>query len=520
MANQLKMAKINAILTLHEQGWSQRKIAEQLGIHRETVARYLSGHSKPAKAPTGSDTQNRPEAPPGSEAENQPQAPIGSVASRSACEPYRDRILQKLGQGLSAQRIYQDLRDEAGISYFSVRRFVASLRGDQPLPFRRLEVPPGEEAQVDFGTGAAVLQDGKRRKTHVFRVVLSHSRKAYSEVVHRQTTENFIRCLENAFWHFGGVPRTLVIDNLRAAVKKVDWFEPELNPKVDEFCRHYSTVVLPTRPAMPRHKGKVEKGIDYVQGNALKGHCFESLQQQNEHLLHWETTVADTRIHGTTRQQVGKVFQEVEREQLQKLPLERFPFFQEGQRSVHRDAHVEVDKSYYSVPPEYVGRRVWVRWDSRLVRIFNNRFEQVVVHAKQDPGRFSTDPRHLSQKKIATVERGATWLLSRACVIGPHTETWATEMIAQRGVQGLRTLQGLLSLADKHAWKDLEKACEIAHSYGAYRLANVRRLIHKEAAKQEQLELTDEHPIIRDIDVYGELVRQAFERQRHRSSVQ
>ncbi len=505
MANQLKMAKINAILTLHQQGWSNRRIAEQLGIHRETVARYLALDAKPAEAPAGSDSQNRPQAPPGSEAE--------AVVSRSDCEPYREVITDKLQQGLSAQRIYQDLREEVDVSYYSVRRFVATLNAGRSLPFRRLETGPGEEAQVDFGTGARVYRDGRYRKTHVLRVVLSHSRKGYSEVVYGQTTEAFIRCLENAFWHFGGVPRTLVIDNLRAAVKKVDWFEPELNPKVDAFSRHYGTVILPTRPAMPRHKGKVERGVDYVQENALKGHKFESLRQQNEHLLNWETTIADTRIHGTTRKQVGKLFREVEKEALEELPLERFPFFHEGQRSVHRDGHVEVDKSYYSVPPEYVGRRVWVRWESRLVRIFNQQWNQIAVHAKQEPGRFSTNSSHLSEKKISTVEQGATRLLSRAATIGDHTEAWATEMISRRGVQGLRTLQGLLALSDKHTVKDLEKACEIAHSYGAYQLSNLRRLILKNAAKQEQLEFMDEHPLIRSMEVYGELVRSAIKRQ-------
>jgi transposase len=512
MANQLKMAKVQTIHTLHQQGWSQRRIAKELGIDRATVARYVGTGSGPA---AGSAVQNQPQAPPGSEAENQPQAPPGSAASRSTCEPYRTLILAKLEQGLSAQRIYQDLCEEAEVSYYSVRRFVASLKQERPRPFRRLEQPPGEEAQVDFGTGARVVQpDGRRRKTHLFRIVLSHSRKAYSEVVYRQTTENFVRCLENAFWHFGGVPRTLVIDNLRAAVKKVDWFEPELNPKVESFCRHYGTVVLPTRPAMPRHKGKVEKGVDYAQDNALKGRQFESLAQQNQHLLRWETTVADTRIHGTTRKQVGKAFREVERPALQALNPQRFPFFYEGQRKTHRDGHVEVDKAYYSVPPEYVGRTVWARWDGRLVRLFNHRWEQIAVHAKGEPGSFNTNPAHLSDKKIATVERGAVWLLNRASAVGPHTEAWASHMMADRGVQGLRTLQGLLALTDKHSYRDIEKACEIAHSYGAYRLANVRKLIANNAAKQEHFEFMQEHAVIRDISVYGDLVRTAIERQK------
>jgi transposase len=116
--------------------------------------------------------------------------------------------------GLSAQRIYQDLVcDHAFVgSYQAVKRFVRHLRETQPIPFVRMEVEPGAEAQVDFGQGAWVEVDGKRKRPHFFRVVLSHSRKGYSEVVWRQTTECFIRCLENSFRHFGGVPRTLVPD--------------------------------------------------------------------------------------------------------------------------------------------------------------------------------------------------------------------------------------------------------------------------------------------------------------------
>ena len=98
--------------------------------------------------------------------------------------------------------------------------------------------------------------DGKRRKTHVFRIVLSHCRKAYSEAVHRQTTDDFLRCLENAFRHFGGVPRRLVLDNLRAAVKTADWFDPELNPKVRSFGEHYGTLFWPTRPIRPGTKAR------------------------------------------------------------------------------------------------------------------------------------------------------------------------------------------------------------------------------------------------------------------------
>ena len=192
----------------------------------------------------------------------------------------------------------------------------------------------------------------------------------------------------------------------RAAVKHPDWFDPELVPKLRSFCRHYGLVILPTKPYTPRHKGKVESGVKYVQNNALKARKFLTLVAENEYLAHWETTVADTRIHGTTRRQVGRVFREVERPVLQPLPRERFPCFQEAPRKVSRDGHVEVAKAYYSVPPEYLGYTVWARWDARLVRIFNQRFEQIALHVRHEQGRFSTDAQTLSPGED---QRPGTW---------------------------------------------------------------------------------------------------------------
>jgi hypothetical protein len=239
-------------------------------------------------------------------------------------------------------------------------------------------------------------------------------------VVWQQTTESFIRCLENAFRYFGGVPRTLIIDNLRAAVTRADWYDPELNAKVAEFCRHYGTVMLPTRPAMPHHKGKIEAGVKFAQNNALKGRSFTSLSAQNLFLLDWESGVADTRIHGTTRQQIGKVFNEVERAKLLSLPAGLFPVFEEAPRTVHRDGYVELQRAYYSVPPEYVGRQVWVRWESRLLRVFNQRREVIAVHALAEPGKFTTDPNHLHSPHRRVIQQGLDHLLDRTRLIGVH----------------------------------------------------------------------------------------------------
>lgn len=553
MANVLKMAIFQSIQQLQAAGWSQRRIARELEIDRGTVARYLRpppSDPKPAIVPTGSAAPNAatilplpgsaPEAPAGSDhadfaiASKPAILPIGSEEQNRAaasgfprgrpgqCEPFRSLILAKVDQQLTAQRIWQDLVAEQGFrgSYDSVKRFVRRLGLSRPHPFRRMECGPGEEAQVDFGTGAPVVtKEGKRRRTHVFRIVLSHSRKAYSEATFTQTTEDFFRCLENAFAQFGGVPQTLVIDNLKAAVAHPDWFDPELTPKVQLFCRHYCTVILPTKPYMPRHKGKVESGVKYVKNNALKGHTFAGLEDQNRHLADWERTVADTRIHGTTKRQVGKVFAEAERAALAPLPTERFACFHEAKRKVNRDGHIEVAKAYYSVPPEYLTREVWVRWDARLVRVFNHRWQQIAVHVRHEQGRFSTHGQHLAKEKINGLERGVSYLLDKVSLIGPHTQAWAQAMLTARGIEGTRVLQGLLALTRKHASATLETACETALSHDCYRLRSIRQLLQRQTARQEPLPFLDEHPLIRPLDDYAQIVARALQRQPDRPSV-
>ena len=543
MANHLEMAQAETILSLHKRGWSQRRIAQELGIDRETVARHLK-QSKPAIAPTGSDgcsAESKPAIAPigsgGCSAESKPAiaptgsdgcsteskpaiAPTGSDASvkagrASQCEPFRTVITTMFEQGLSGQRILQDLLSEHNFtgSYYTVRRFVNKLGQHLELPFRRMECSPGEEVQVDFGTGAPLLgPDGKRRRTHVFRVVLSYSRKAYSEVVLRQTTENFLRCLENAFWHFGGVPRRVILDNLKAAVTKADWYDPELNPKIEAFGQHYGTVFLPTRPRMPRHKGKVERGVDYVQENGLKG--APSRTWTNRTGI-WRSGKKRSPIGAFTAQR-GVKWRRCSRRssapRCKRCRFEHFPCFQEARRSVHRDGHVEVQHAYYSAPPEYLGRRIWVRWDGRLVRLFNHRFESIGVHAQREPGQFSTLKEHVVSAKINPVERGTTWQLQQVGRIGPNAQRWGSALLAERGVAGVRVLQGLLSLTKKHRSDDIERACDVALSHGAFRLRTIRELIERAAPRQAQFDFTEEHEIIRPLVEYGRLLDDLFER--------
>lgn len=507
MVNELKMAQRDSILGLLALGWSQRRIARELEVNRETVARYArltQPQPNPANSTSGSKGSASPNpANPTSGTSSPRQTP----GRQSSCQLYAEIIRKKIDQGLSAQRVYQDLVADQGFtgSYCSVKRYTRRLREKVPLPFRRMEVEPGTEAQVDTGHGWWLREGGKPRKVYVLRLVLSHSRKGYSEAILQESTQGFLRVLEEAFHALGGVPQILVPDNTPAAVKKADWYDPEIHPIVREFCRHYGTVMMPTRSYSPHLKGKIERGIDYVKDNGLKGREFESLSEINTHLRMWEKNVADTRIHGTTRQHVGQVYQTVEREVLLPLPATRFPLYEEGRRKVHRDGHIDIARSYYSAPPEYLGAEVWVQWNDRIVRIFNDKFEEVAVHPRVCLGKFHTLDAHIADRKRSGIEKGVPDLLRRAARIGENAEAWANGLLAERKIEGLRVLQGFLGLARKSTAAQLDLAAQKALRAHQFRLQFIRDLLARKIIPPSP-PLLESHPQIRPLSEYQTLV--------------
>jgi hypothetical protein len=216
-------------------------------VDRATVARHLAANAATNPGAGSADSANA----------------VSSLAlgSRpgppSRCAPYETQIITAVEADLTDKRIHQGLRYRGfGGGYSSVKLFVSRLRLTVELPHRRMECKPGAEMQFDFGQGAWVRGEARRRRPNLFRAVLSHSRKGYSEVVWRQDTESVIRCIENAFRAFGGVTATIVPDNLKAAVIQLDRFDPEINPKLRAFCARHGTATLPTKPGISCRRGQ------------------------------------------------------------------------------------------------------------------------------------------------------------------------------------------------------------------------------------------------------------------------
>ena len=510
MANKLTVHEHDTISYLKGLGWAIREIARVLKVSRNTVRNHIRAIEAPDPGLAGgSGVQTDPLSPPGcgpTENQTDPLSTAGKTGRNSLCATHAALILGKVEAHLTAQRIYQDLQLEVSFmgSYCSVKRYVHKLRKTDPKLVHRIEVQPAEEVQVDFGAGPTLVgPGGKKTKTWIFRKVLSHSRKAYSEAVLRQDTETFIRCLENGFRAFGGATLTVNLDNLKAAVLQADWYDPQLNPKLVDFARHYGTAILPCIPRTPEHKGKVENSVAYVKDNALAGRKFESLAAINLFLANWEKTVADVRIHGTTKRQVAELFS-LEKPLLLPLPASLFPCFREGPRTVHRDGNVEVEKAYYHVPPEYLGHGVWVRFDSREVRIFiklkDGSLKQIQIHRRLEPGKF-TNARGIGGG-LGSIQVNLDYWLGRACNLGTSCERWARAVAANRGIDAIRTLMGLVGLVERHSFAAVNRACERAAAKGTWRLRDVRTLLEAQEI-QTLITFEEHHPLIRNLSEYG-----------------
>lgn len=520
-----------------------RRIEQATGVRRETAGAYLKAAgisvrppgwrqtAKPAIEVTTDSTPakrarngpNRGEhAKPGIEVTTDSSPPTQlaeecttsrqATSSQSACEPYRELIESGVQRGRNAMAIWQDLVTESGFShsYQSVKRFVNKLN-PPAAPQARVVIitEPGEEAQVDYGTGPMVRDQpgGKYRRTRLFVLTLGFSRKSVRLLVFRSSSRVWAELHEKAFRRLGGSVRIVVLDNLREGVLTPDIYDPTLNPLYRDLLAHYGAVAMPCRVRDPDRKGKVEAGVGHAQKTPLKGQRFESLEEAQAYLDHWETRWADTRIHGTTKRQVAAMFAE-EKPHLLPLPLEPFRSYQYGERTVHLDGCVEVEAAYYGAPPGWIGRRVQVQWDTFQVRLIDPKTGQLLrEHLRQKRGwhRIKEEDRP-PRTPLSTIQ-----LLKRAGHAGANIGTLCKAIHARQGQVGVRRILGVLSLAKKFGAAVVDEACSAALEMGVHEYHFVRRYLERQP--QLPLSLRQVDPLIRELVQYRDLIHQKTKEQ-------
>src|SRR5271170_7310472 len=540
MGNVLERTKQEQVIALGRLGWSLRKIEAATGVRRETAGGYLRsvgiairtpgswGRKAPVKAATSVTTGSASSKPanevitgfsPSRAAEDAkpahevitgflPEVRLpeqGDKRPSGASEAYRELIELELSRGRNAMGIWQDLVDQHGYSssYQSVQRFVLKLRGAVSAEARVIiETRPGEEAQVDYGTGPMVrdAESGKYRRTRLFVMTLGCSRKCVRLLAFRSSARVWAELHEKAFRRLGGSPRVVVLDNLREGVLSPDFYDPGLNPLYRDVLAHYGVTALPCKVRDPDRKGKVESGVAHAQKTPLKGKKFESLEEAQAYLDHWEERWADKRIHGRAKRQVAAMFAE-EKPHLQPLPLEPFRYYQYGERTVHLDGCVEVEAAYYGAPPGWIGRRVHVQWNATHVRLIDPLSGQLLrEHLRQQRGRH----RIQEQDRPTRTPLSTQQLLLRAEVAGPHIGALCRAMHHNLGEAAVRRILGVLNLTKKYGVASTDEACAMGLETGASHYHFVRRYL--EHNPQLPLSLRQVDPLIRQLTLYRDLI--------------
>jgi transposase len=457
-------------------GQSNRAIHNNLDIHRDTVQKYrvwaeeqglLDGEMPDLERLQQLIKTTLPQ--------TQPPQNISSV------EPYRQMVVELRQQGVEIRAIYQRLveRGYAG-SYMSVWRFVTKQEGSKHNATVRIERPPGEEAQVDFGYGGKMIDpnSGELRRTWAFVMTLSYSRHQYVEFVFDQKIGTWLECHRHAFEFFGGVPQRVVIDNLKAAVVKACWDDPQIQQSYRECAEHYGFLIAPNRPRTPQHKGKVEQGgVHYVKRNFLGGREATTITETNRAVRQWCLTTAGERLHGTTQEQPLTRFEQ-ERGHLQALPASPYDMGVWKMLKLHRDCHVIFDGAYYSVPFTHIGQPLRVRGGNKQVRIYTQDYQLLATHERAEkPGQRLTHPDHLPPYKLPG------WLLNRedcretAAAIGSATRQIVDQLLDDPVIDRLPATGRLLRLRERFGDERLEAACQRALHFDDPAYKTVKRIL-------------------------------------------
>ena len=472
---------IHALLRRLKAGEKDRPIARALGVNRLTVAKYR----------TWAQEQNLLQGPvPDLETLHALlKASFGKddpPQNQSSVEAYRETIQQLLERGLGPRLVWQKLSERPGFtgSESAVYRLCAKLRGAQPPEaVVRIETAPGEVAQVDFGEVTRLFDPTTQtvRRTWVFTMVLGWSRHMYAEFVFDQTIPTWLLCHQHAFEFFGGVPKRVVLDNLKAAIIRAytQDQDPEVTRAYAECAEHYGFLIDPCLPERPQHKGKVERGgVRYIKQSFMPlVEPHTGLPDAQARLHDWLMKRAGWREHGTTHQAPLARFAE-EQKRLLPLPTTGYDPAIWKQVKLHRDGHVVFEKAFYSAPCRFVGQTLWLRAGLREIRLFSSEFALLATHTRAtQPGIRMTQLDHLPPDKVRGVTLSRDLCRTEAQDIGPATTQVIDELLESRPVDKLRTALRVLKLSDRYTPARLEAACARGVAFGDTSLPTLKRIL-------------------------------------------
>jgi len=455
------MIEVDEILYRWSKGLNERKIAQSLGISRNTVRKVLFQ----AKS-QGLNLDCR-EASENGTLKDLFDRLYKKKSIKGPAEAYFSRHHGQIEEWLSTPhmtvtqmaRLFKD--QDGRVSETSLRRYIHKYIPSLPSSTLHLVTTPGQQAQVDFGY-AGLMKDPisqKMRKAYAFVMTLSHSRYRFVRFVFRQDSKSWVDCHIRAFHFFGGVTLTVMIDNLKAGIIKPDIYDPVLNRTYGELEKHYGFVCDPTKVRVPKHKGKVERSITLIRQQVISGKVFKDIEEANAYALQWCRHEIGMRPSRTTGQAPWDLFIKEEKALLKPLPSEDYEYATWQELKVHRDHHIVFEGSFYSLPTQYIGTMVWVRASHRMVDIYANH-QRIKQHVRSyRRGQWVTDRQDYPKYARAFLERDKAWCLEQGRCGGPSTYQFLSQVLEKPGVINQRKAQAVLRLAEKYGSGRLEAAC-------------------------------------------------------------
>jgi hypothetical protein len=485
----IHVIEIKEILLRIARGQSKRKIRKDMHMHADTINKYID-----ISRSLGVDPLNSGELLITDELCIKIKQKISNATSETKVSPrdvlllpLKDKVEGYLKQGLTKTKILCLLeRENIKVGRSSFFRFINSYfenYSNSNITVRLPETEPGKYAQADFGRLGKLWDDDtkKLRTAYAFIINLCFSRHTFAYISFSQNTTAVINGCEEAFKYFGGVPLIIIFDNLLPVVDKADRYSPRINKTFLEYAQARGFIVDPANVRCPKGKPMVEKNVSYFKGNFFKGEKFISGTDCQERATAWCTNIAGSRIHGTTKRKPLELFNEIEAPCLKTYDGVRYDIPYWGRCIVHPDHHISFRKALYSVPTKYIGKKLEVKGDSALVRIYLGE-DLIKTHPVSRDGRRVTDYFDYPKEITPYTLRDPSYQISQGSKRHPAIGQYI-EFILEGPYpwHRLRSAQRVIGLADKYGASRTAMACSKAKDNGVSDIRRLERMLRNNA---------------------------------------
>ena len=479
------MKKVRLIIRMYTEGVSKKTISEKSGCSRNTVKKYIRQFIALGMTFEELNKLNNTSLEALFKTEDAVSNPKLDILR--GYFPEMEKALKR--KGITREYLWQKYISEHPDGYrLSMFKEHYSRWRKQSTGVMHLDHKAGDKMQVDYAGNRLEIIDmdtGELRPVEVFVAILGASQLTYVDASLSQKKEDFIQSCENALHYFGGVPQAIITDNLKSAVIKSDKYEPTLNEAFRDFTLHYGLSALPAGPYKPRHKALVEgmvKIIYRVIYPEIRKNTYTTLADLNRDILTELDKLNNQLLKGRPYSR-RMLFEETERETLQALPLHVFEIRHKKVATVMKNNHVSlsIDKHYYSVPYEYIGKKVKLFYNQVDVEIFYQ-YERIARHIRDPrPFRYTTESEHLATSHRYITDWTPESFIERAEKVGTSTRVYITKVLEkpQHAEQAYRTCQGILSLAKRVGNERLNNACARADFFGEYSYKVIKTIIER-----------------------------------------